>query len=180
MLTCRVNPTLHPRRETSGNADIPIGGFFSLSSFSFFCFPVSAFPKSYPFYFHALPHSFALAFLLKPLESSNSALFAQNTGGGGYPLNSIFIFPSALWVVSSRRVSPFPSNTCKMHFSQPLCFANLACLMGGGTPLPGFPNWNPAVPSLILTYFVTSLPHISFLRCFLFFKPDPQRRSPCD
>src|SRR6267378_8600985 len=85
MLTCRVNPTLHPRGETAGNGDIPIGGFFSLSSFSFFCFPVSAFPKFYPFFFHALPHSFALAFLLKPLESSNSALFAQNTGGGGYP-----------------------------------------------------------------------------------------------
>ena len=152
MLTCGANPTLHPRPSRVPLAPWP-SNFPRLSSAS---------PKVYPLCFDTLPHSFALAFLLKPLESSNSALFAQNTGGGGYPLNSIFIFPSALWVVSSRRVSPFPSDTCKMQFSQPLCFANLACLMGG-TPLPGFPNWNPAAPSLILTY----LPFTSFLTSLL-------------
>src|SRR5882762_870151 len=82
MLTCRVNPTLHPRPSRVPLAPRP-SNFPRLSSAS---------PKVYPLCFDTLPHSFALAFLLKPLESSNSALSAQNTGGGGYPLNSIFIF----------------------------------------------------------------------------------------
>jgi len=171
MLSFRVCLTLYPRREASGNADIPIGGFSSLppSYFSFFClsvsaslvsppsvspissfyFPVSAF-KSYPFCFDILAHSFALAFLLKRLESSNSALFPQNTGGGGYPSIRSSFFRSALWVVFSRRVSPFPPNTCGMQISQPLSFYGLPQMMGG-TPYVLSPHTRSAtVPSMRL------------------------------
>jgi|GEM_PF-5150557 len=36
-----------------------------------------------PLYFHTLTHSFALCEMLSPFFSSSSALFSQNTGGGG-------------------------------------------------------------------------------------------------
>src|SRR5229473_2711783 len=77
-----------------GNADIPIGGFSSFppSPISSFCPLVSAFPKSYPFSFHTLAHSFALFCIFLHLPKTQLFSFQsfahslpKTTGGGGTP-----------------------------------------------------------------------------------------------
>jgi len=216
MLSLCVNPTLHPRRGTSGNADILIGGFSSfppspISNFRFpasppsvspistFCFPVSAFSfflhyplltTHYPPSFHTLPHSFALAFLLKRLESSNSELFAQNTRGGGTPSRA---FPLggeqrtyAFSILRTLFQVPYPITPLFLTLTKtPGCVGILPNL----EPADHFPLRPLSVVTSLLPYFLTSLlpyflislfPYLltSLFRYFLFFKPGPPPLPP--
>jgi len=193
MLSLCMNPALHPRRGTSGNADGTlsrsgrnIGGFSPLppsplSSFTFpvspssvspisnfcfpistFCFPVSAF--HYPLLtthylpsFHTLPDSFALAFLLKRLESSNSELFAQNTRSGGTPSRA---FPLegeqrtyAFSILRTLFQVPYPISPLFLTLTKtPGCVAILPNL----EPADHFPLRPLSVVTSLLPCFVTS------------------------